>query len=206
MRTRRSSSSCSPCTGRRAMTRFFEQRNRTRLPSAPSKNLADEALWIEGPRGIRGARSIERAGGEHEARGDPRCGPAAGVEARSVQAVLGRCLHRGLGFAAVGEDPGHDCLGVSACGHDRGPLDDGAAGGMRSGQAYEQRPNRVVVHAQHGSPYRGSDCVGPRVGVACVGELTPRAGLQRRARMPPKRVRAEARSLGRMIETRGAGP
>ena len=39
-----------------------------------------------------------------------------------------------------------------------------------------------------------------------MGELIPRAGLQPRARVPPKRVRAEARSLGRMIETRGAGP
>ena len=42
--------------------------------------------------------------------------------------------------------------------------------------------------------------------VRWVVELTPRAGLQPRARKPPKRVRAEARSLGRMIETRRAGP
>ena len=36
-------------------------------------------------------------------------------------------------------------------------------------------------------------------------ELTLRARLQPRTRQPPKRNRAEARSLGTMIETRGAG-
>jgi hypothetical protein len=154
-----------------------------------------------------GAGSVERAGGEHEARRNPRLGPAARVKTRSVQAVSGRCLYRGLRFAAVGEDPRHDRLGVSPCGHDRGPLDDGAAGGMSAGQASEQRPNRVVVHAYHGSPFFApSDCVGPGIGVAWMAVLTPRAGLQPRAREPPKRVRAEARSLGRMIDTRGVGP
>jgi hypothetical protein len=34
-------------------------------------------------------------------------------------------------------------------------------------------------------------------------QLTPQAGLQPGARKPPKRARAEARSLRQMIETRG---
>jgi hypothetical protein len=37
-----------------------------------------------------------------------------------------------------------------------------------------------------------------------MGQLTLWAGLQPPARKPPKRERAEARSSGQMIETRGA--
>ncbi len=100
----------------------------------------------------RRAGSVERAGGEHETRRNPRLRPAAaGVKARSVQAVPRRCLHRGLGFTAVGEDPRHDRLGVGTCRHDRGPFDHGAAGWMSSRQASEQRPYRLVVHAHHRS-------------------------------------------------------
>jgi hypothetical protein len=176
--------------------------------STSTANLvrARDADGVRGARGIGGAGSVERAGGEHEARRSPRLGPAADVKTRSVQAVSGRCLHRGLGFRAVGKDPRHDRLGVSTCGHDRGPLDDGPAGGMSSGQASEQRANRVVVHAYHRSPYPGIGLCRTRNGSSVVVELTPRAGLQPRAREPPKRVGAEARSLGIMIETRGAGP
>ena len=111
--------------------------------------IADDPRVRESP-GKRG--SVERAGGEHEARRGPWLGPAAGVKARAVQAVAGLCLHGGLGFPAVGEDPRHDRLRVSTRGHDRGPLDHGAAAGVSSGQASEQRPDRVVIHPHHGSP------------------------------------------------------
>jgi hypothetical protein len=142
-------------------------------------------------RGRGGEGSVQRAGGKHEARRNPRLGPA-GVKTRTVQAVPGRCLHRGLGFPAVGEDPLHDGLGVGPCGHDRGPLDDGAAGGMSSRQASEQRPNRGVVHAYHATPDPGR----------IVSGRNRRSGASRadpwgldvspRAREPPKCVRAEA--------------
>jgi hypothetical protein len=101
-----------------------------------------------------GEGSVERAGGKHEARRNPGLGPAA-VKTRTVQAVPGRCLRHGLAFSAVGEDPRHHRLGVGTCGHDRGALDDGAAGGMSSRQASEQRPNGVVVHAYHATPNPG---------------------------------------------------
>ena len=103
------------------------------------------------PRG--GVGSVECAGREHEARRSPWLGLAAGVKTRPMEALSGRCLHGSLGLPAVSEYPGDDRLGVSTCGHDRRPLDHGAAGGMSSGEASEQSPNRVVVHAYHGSPY-----------------------------------------------------
>jgi hypothetical protein len=68
-----------------------------------------------------------------------------------MQALSRGRLHRSLGFPAVGDDPCHDRVGVGTCRHDRGPLDDGAAGGMSSRQASDQRSNRVVVHAYHGA-------------------------------------------------------
>jgi hypothetical protein len=47
-------------------------------------------------------------------------------------------------------------------------------------------------------------CAKPGKGVASMKQLTPWAGLQPRARKPPMRECAEARSSGQMIETRGA--
>ena len=78
------------------------------------------------------------------------------------EAASRRCLHRGLRVPAVGDDPCHDRLGVGTCRHDRGPLDDGAAGGMSSRQASEKRSNPVVVHAHQGSPR-------PRLGLCRTG-------------------------------------
>jgi hypothetical protein len=46
----------------------------------------------------------------------------------------------------VRDDPRHDRLEVSPFGEDRSPLDDCAAGGMRSAQSRHQGANRVVVH------------------------------------------------------------
>ena len=124
--------------------------------SAMRSGTGEDGLLPVG-RGVRpafGAGSVERAGGEHEAGRCPRFGPAAGVKTRSVQAVSGRCLHPGLGLPTMGDDPCHDRLEVSALGHDRGPLDDGAARGMSSGESSDQGPNRVVVHGSIRRPSR----------------------------------------------------
>jgi hypothetical protein len=127
---------------------------RYRVPCAPTAATAD-CCPLSTDKPASGAGSVERAGGEHEAGRCPRFGPAAGVKTRSVQAVSGRCLHCRLGFPTVGDDPRHDRLEVSPFGDDRGPLDDGAARVMNSGQSSDQRPNRFVVHACHGSPFPG---------------------------------------------------
>jgi hypothetical protein len=92
------------------------------------------------------ARSVERVRWEYEARRCPRFGPAAGVKQRSVQTASVRCRHRGFGFPTVVDDPRHDRLRVGPRSDDRGPLDDTAAGGMRSGKPSDQRSDRVVVH------------------------------------------------------------
>ena len=117
-----------------------------------------------------GAGSVESAGGKHEAGRCTWFGPSAGMTTGSVQAVSGRCLHRGLGFPAVGDDPRRDRLESSPCGgDDRGPLDDGAAGGMGSGQSSDQGPNRVVVHADtvvHDWPLLG-------IAVSGIHDVTP---------------------------------
>jgi hypothetical protein len=96
-----------------------------------------------------GPGSVDRAGGEHEAGRCPRFRPAANVKRRGAQAAPGRASSAGLGFPTVADDPSRDRLGVSAFGHDRRPFDDRAAGGMRSSQSSDQRPNRVVVHVSH---------------------------------------------------------
>jgi hypothetical protein len=130
------------------------------------------ARWSSGKAAV-GAGSVERAGGEHEAGRYARFGPAAGVKTRTVQAASGRRLRHGLGFPAVGDDPCHDRLEVSPCGHHRGPLDDGASRGMSSGQSTDQRPNRVVVHACHRSPFRAC-APRPRRNQACARGAAPR--------------------------------
>ena len=101
-------------------------------PRTQAEVIADDPRGRESPGGVG---SVERAGGEDEARRGPGRGPAARVKARAVQAVSGRCLYRGLGFPAVGEDPPHDRVRVGTRGHDRGPLDHGATAGVSSGQA-----------------------------------------------------------------------
>jgi hypothetical protein len=111
------------------------------------------SLPVAQARLLLAARSVEHAGGEHEAGRCPRRGFTAVMETRSVQAAPRRCLRGGLGCPAVGDDPSHDRLRVSAFGHDRRPLDDGAAGGMSSRQSGDHRPDRFVVHACHRRPF-----------------------------------------------------
>jgi hypothetical protein len=126
-----------------------------RRPTVAVPHEQGAAALIEnglGEGGMRsGAGSVERAGWEHEAGGRP-FGPAAGVKTRSVQAASRRCLDRGLGLSAMAKDPRHDGVRVRPFGDDRSPLHDGAAGGMTSGQASHQVPNRVVVHLDHRRP------------------------------------------------------
>jgi hypothetical protein len=107
-----------------------------------------------------------------------------------VQAVSRRCLHRRLGFPAVGEDPRHDRVGIGTCGHDGGPLDDGAAGGMSSGQASEQGSNRFVVHAHHGSP-----C--PRLALFSVGQWEYRQAILAGEHVAELRKRTTPEQLAR---------
>lgn len=111
------------------------------------------SLPVAQARLLLAARSVEHAGGEHKAGGCPRRGFTAVTETRSVQAAPRRCRRGGLGCPTVGDDPSHYRLRVSAFGHDRRPLDDGAAGGMSSRQSGDHRQDRVVVHACHRSPF-----------------------------------------------------
>jgi hypothetical protein len=139
-----------------------------------------------------GEGSVERAGGEHEPRWKPGLGPA-GVKTRTVQAVPGRCLHRGLGVPAVGEDPRHHGLAVGTCGHDRGALDDRAAGGMSSRQSSEETESRRRPRLPRYSRSRYR-IVSGEIGEARIGELpwgsdvSPEPESRRSAFVPRREV------------------
>jgi hypothetical protein len=105
-----------------------------------------ETVVPDGPRCGRGAQSVEGAGGQNVARGGARLGPAAGVKKRAVQAATVRRRDSHLGCPAVVDDPGHDRSRVGALRDDRRPLDDAAAGTMRSRKPSDERSDRLVVH------------------------------------------------------------
>jgi hypothetical protein len=124
-------------------------------------------------------RSVKRAGRENEARRCSRARAAAGVKTRSVQPVPTRCLGHGLGLAAVGDDPCHDRVKVSALGDDRGPLDDGPARGMIPGESSDHGSDRFIVH---GSTVEVSTC-SPLAERAASRHAVP-ARARRRAPLP----------------------
>src|SRR6185312_8468077 len=81
-------------------------------------------------------------------------GTAAVVEARAVQAAPWRRGDHRLRLAAVRGDPRHDRREVATLREDGGPLDDLAAGRVRTRQPRDYGANRLVIHTLHHRPLR----------------------------------------------------
>jgi hypothetical protein len=105
-----------------------------------------------------------------------------------VAATLAQAPYAGairIGFAGLG--PADSAAGLIAR----------ADGGLSDSR---KRPPRQPIRAARRHESQRKTEKGSNV----IVELALRAGLQPKARKPPKRTRAEARSLRHMIETRGA--
>jgi hypothetical protein len=99
-----------------------------------------------------------------------------------------------------GRRSSHDRLEFSPCGDDRGPLDDGAARGMGSGQSSDHGPNRIVVHIDTVVPFGACVLAQP----ACKPRTRRRvAGSQ--PRQQGELSRSSVAILSRGLHSRRAG-